>query len=253
MRLVDSHCHLQDRRFDTDRQAVIERALETLEWLVIIGDDLENSRKAVALARPRVYAAVALHPYHATLADEAALESLRELAVLPGVLAIGETGLDYFNEFSPRAAQAAAFERQLALAATLGLPVVVHNREADDDALALLRPYVDRLPGIVMHCFGGDAAFARRCADLGLYISFAGNVTFPKAARLREAAAVVPADRLLAETDAPYLAPQPVRGQRCEPEHVRYTVETLAAVRGCAAATLAEETAENARRLFRVP
>ncbi len=253
MRPVDSHCHLQDHRFDEDRETVIESALETLEWLVVIGDDLENSRKAVALARPRVYAAVALHPYHATQADDEAIATLRELAVQPGVVAIGEIGLDYYNEFSPRDAQSRAFDRQLRLAAELALPVVVHNRNADADTLALLQPYSERVPGIVMHCYGSDAAYARKCVDLGLYISFAGNVTYPKAAQLREAAAVVPSERLLVETDAPYLAPQPVRGKRCEPAHVRYTVEALAALRGSAAADLAGQTAKNARRLFRVP
>ncbi|HNR31835.1 MAG TPA: TatD family hydrolase [Candidatus Hydrogenedentes bacterium] len=252
MRLVDSHCHLQDARFDEDRDLVIARALECVEWLVVIGDDLENSRRAADLTGPRVFATVGLHPYNAVHADDAARAVLRELASRPGVVAIGEIGLDYFNEYSPRPAQVAAFEHQLELAATLQLPVVIHNREADADALAILRPYTNRLPGIVMHCFGGDTPFARQCVDLGLYISFAGNVTFPKATRLREAAAATPLDRLLVETDAPYLAPQPVRGKRCEPAHVRYTVETLAGVHGVSPEEIAARTADNARRLFRV-
>ncbi|HOF39700.1 MAG TPA: TatD family hydrolase, partial [Candidatus Hydrogenedentes bacterium] len=196
MPLVDTHCHLQDPRFDDDRQAVLGRSLEALECLVIIGDNLDTSRRAVGLVRDRVYAAVGFHPYHAAQMDAAALEALSRLAASEGVVAIGEIGLDYFRyaETTP-AEQRRAFEAQLELAAALRLPVVIHNRDADDDTLAILRNARNRLPGVVMHCFGSNAAFAAACVELGFHISFAGNVTFPKAGPLREAAALVPIAR----------------------------------------------------------
>lgn len=252
MRLADPHCHLQDARFEADREAVIACALEHLDWIMVIGDDLPNSRLAVSYAHDRVYAAVGVHPYHAVDVNDAAISELRTLARNRCVKAIGEIGLDYFNEFSPRAAQQPAFVRQLELASELRLPVVIHNRAADEDTLAILTPYLDRLSGCVMHCFGSDAAFAQRCVELGIYVSFAGNVTFPKAQPLRDAVKAVPLDRLLVETDAPYLAPQTVRGRRCEPHFVRYTAETLAAVKNVPLETLTEHLAENAQRVFLV-
>jgi TatD DNase family protein len=253
MPLVDTHCHLTDPKFDADRAEVIARALDTLEWLVLIGESLPHAERVADCTQDRVYAAVGVHPYHAQTLDDAAEARLRELAARPGVVAIGEIGLDYHNEFAPRPAQHEAFERQLALAVSLGLPVAVHNREADADTLALLEPHMDRLHGCIMHCFGSGAEAARRFVDLGCHISFAGNVTFPKAEALREAAAAVPLDRLLVETDAPYLAPQPVRGKRCEPHFVTHTAEVLAKVKGVPIETLAEATTANARRVYRVP
>jgi TatD DNase family protein len=252
MPLVDTHCHLQHHRFDDDRQEVIARALEALEWIVVIGDDLESSRAAVALVQDRVYATVGYHPYHAESVDDTALATLRELAAQPGVRGIGEIGLDYFNEYAPRPAQHIAFEKQLELACELDLPVVIHNRSSDDDAYAMLKNFARRLPGCIMHCFGSDAAFAEKCVDLGFYVSFAGNVTFPKAPELREAAAAVPLERLLVETDAPYLAPPPMRGKRCEPQYVVHTAECLAEVKGVSPEEFAARTTENARALYRV-
>lgn len=252
MILSDPHCHLQDRRFDGDREAVIARALETLEWLAVVGDDLPNSEIACQLVRPGVFAVVGVHPYHGDDFTDDTLETLRSLSTRPGVIAIGETGLDYFNEFSARPAQRTAFMRQLALAAEKGLPVVIHNRNADEDALAILEEHAPALKSVIMHCFGSDARTAERCAALGFYVSFAGNVTFPKAATLREAALVVPPNQLLAETDSPYLAPQPVRGKRCEPAFVRHTVEALAQLRGMPAEEMAVLLAANARRAFRL-
>lgn len=253
MRLIDTHCHLQDPKFDADRDEVLARALDALDAVVIIGDDLESSRAAVALCREDVYAAVGFHPYNALHVNGETLDEIRILASGEDVVAIGEIGLDYYNEFAPRDAQRPAFARQLELAAELQMPVVIHNRNADDDAFGLLHPYVGKLPGILMHCFGSDAAFARRCVDAGVYVSFAGNVTYPKAQPLRDAAAVVPLDRLLVETDAPYLAPQPVRGKRCEPAFVEYTARTLADVKGVSLEELTEATSANARAFYRIP
>lgn len=252
MRPVDTHCHLYDAKFDEDRADVLARALDALEWMVVIGDSIRSSRAAVALTGDRVYAAVGVHPYHPEEVTPEGTRELRELALNDRVAAIGEIGLDYYkyNE-APADAQQAAFRAQLAVAADLALPVVIHNRDADTDTLAILADYDARLGGVIMHCFSGDAAFAERCAARGYYISFAGNVTYPKAEALRDAAAVVPIDRLLIETDSPYLAPQPVRGKRCEPAFVMHAAATLAAVKGIAADDLIARTTENAARVFR--
>jgi len=253
MGLVDTHCHLQSERFDEDRDAVLMRALESLDWLVLIGDSLTSSEAAVALIQDCVYAAVGIHPYHPEEASPAGIDRLRNLAKRPGVVAIGEIGLDYYkyNE-APRDIQQEAFRVQLRLAAELNLPVVIHNRDAQDDLAAILDEHHRDLCGGVMHCFAGDAAFLERCLSWNFHVSFAGNVTFPKAQALRDALQVVPMNRLLIETDSPYLAPQPVRGKRCEPGYVRYTAETLADVRGVRVDELIEQTTSNARALFRV-
>lgn len=252
MSLVDTHCHLQDRAFDEDRAAVLQRSLEELEFLVVIGDELESSRRALALCDDRIFAAVGFHPYHAEHVDRDALQNLRSLASRPGVVAIGEIGLDYFNVYAEPHRQREAFRLQLDLAVALQLPVVIHCRDAHDDTASILESYASSLPGGIMHCFAGDADFARRCLALGFHISFAGNVTFPKASALREAANAVPLESLLVETDAPYLAPQPVRGKRCEPWHVRYTADALAALKGCEPAEFRRVTTGNARRLFKI-
>lgn len=252
MPLVDTHCHLQSNRFDDDREEVIARCLEQLDWLVVIGDDIPSSEGAVALIRDRVYATVGMHPYYAKDLDDACMETLRSMAATPGVIGLGEIGLDYFNELSPRDVQAVAFRRQLELACELELPVVIHNRESDADAYAILSEYADKLVGCVMHCFGSDADYAKRFVDLGFYISFAGNATFSKAQNLRDSAAVVPMDRLLVETDAPYLAPVPLRGKRCEPWHVMHTAAAIAEVKGVSAEALGEATTANAQRFYRI-
>ena len=252
MGLVDTHCHLQSQRFDSDRPDVLERSLTRLDWLVVIGDDIPSSQSALALVQDRIYASVGVHPYYAKDLDEAMLATLRELAQQPGVVALGEMGLDYFNEYSPRDAQARAFEQQLELACELGLPVVIHNRDADDDSYAILKNFAPRMSGCIMHCFSSGAAFAERCVDLGFHISFAGNLTFPKAAQLREAAKATPAERLLVETDAPYLAPPPYRGKRCEPWHVQYTAEVLAELKGEELRTFETRLGHNAATVYNI-
>ncbi len=251
MPLVDSHCHLQDSAFDADRAEILSRSLDTLDWLVVIGDDLPSSRAAVALTQPGVYASVGIHPYHAAAVDAPALEALRELARSPQVVAIGEIGLDYFKyNDTPRDIQQTAFQQQLELAASLDLPVIIHNRESQEDLAAILDAHHSHLTGGVMHCFAGSTAFVERVLGWGFYISFAGNVTFPKADELRTAASAVPLDRLLIETDAPYLAPQPVRGKRCEPAFVTHTAKCLADLKDVDLGTLCAATTQNAARLF---
>ncbi len=248
---VDTHCHVQDKAFDNDREAVIACALDDLGWIVVIGDTLDSSQAAVDLVRDRVYAAVGIHPHHAGDADAESLHALRTLAGQSGVVALGEIGLDYFYEHAPRTTQKKALEAQLALAADVGLPVVIHCRDAYEDITPILDAYHDTLAGGVMHCFSGDTAFVEQCLAWGFHISFAGNVTFPKAEPLRVAARAVPLDRLLVETDSPYLAPQPVRGKRCEPTHVLHTARLLSETKEVALVELLEATSRNAARLFR--
>jgi len=252
---VDSHCHLQDPKFEADREAVLDRALNCLSMVVVVGDVLETSMQAVMLAKhPRVRAVVGIHPYHASSVTDAVINQLRDLSAeyCREIVAIGETGLDYYNEFSPRQDQRRAFERQAVLAAELRLPLVIHNRQADADTLALLREYRSGLTGVIMHCFGSGPSEAEAFAELNCHVSFAGNLTYPRAVNLREAALRVPDHLLLAETDAPYLAPQPVRGQRCEPADVVHTVHALAALRKEPADSMAHRVAQNAARVYRL-
>lgn len=251
-RLVDTHCHLQAKRFEEDREEVLRRSLDKLAWLVVIGDDIPSSREAVDLVRDRVHAAVGVHPYYAKDFDEEMLDNLRTLAQQPGVVALGEIGLDYFNEYSPRAAQKIVFRRQLELACELRLPVVIHNRDADDDTLPILTEFAQDLPGCILHCFGSAATFAESYVKLGFYVSFAGNVTFPKADALRESALAVPLDKLLVETDAPFLAPVPLRGKRCEPWHVEHTAAGLVELRGVTLEDFVRQTTLNACTVYNI-
>ena len=255
--LVDSHCHVAEPEFDTDREAVLARAAENgVATLVCVGatGPAEANAPTVALAGRttpvEIVATVGIHPHHASTADDAAFDVLRRLARAPGVVAIGETGLDFHYNFSSPAAQRTAFARSVALARELALPLVVHVREAHTEAAAILTGEAAR--DVVIHCFTGTAVDARRYLDLGFHISVAGIVTFKNAEPLRQAVRSVPLDRLLVETDAPYLAPVPHRGRRNEPAYVRVVAEAVAAVRGEPFAALAEATTANARRLFRL-
>ncbi|HOQ89164.1 MAG TPA: TatD family hydrolase [Candidatus Hydrogenedentes bacterium] len=249
---VDSHCHLQDPKFDADRAQVMERASDVLSAVVVVGDTLETSVQAVALTQhPKVWAVIGMHPYNASRVDRGTLDTIRDMARESArVVAIGETGLDYYNEFSPRSDQRKAFEMQARLAAELRLPLVVHNRQADADTLALLREFHEELSGIIMHCFESGPGEADAFAELGCCISFAGNLTYPRAGNLRDAARRVPDNLLLVETDAPYLAPQSVRGRRCEPALVTLTVAALAELRGEPPEFTADRTARNAARVY---
>jgi TatD DNase family protein len=253
--VVDSHCHLDDERFAEDRQAVIERAWEAgVEALVCIGTgggppDLETGLR-LAAGHPNIYCTVGVHPHDVAKASGDTWGPLSALVSEPKVVALGEIGLDYHYDFSPRDIQRAAFIRQLDLAGEAGKPVVIHTREAWEDTADILRrhwsPY--GLPGI-MHCFTGDAAQAREALNLGFFISFAGVVTFPKAAGVHEAARIVPGDRLLIETDAPYLAPVPHRGRRNEPAFVVEVARKLGELRAESPERIAEVTTANFHRL----
>jgi TatD DNase family protein len=257
--LVDSHCHVAEPEFDADRDAVLARAAAAgVTTVVCVGatGPAEHNAPAVALAGRRepvaVVAAVGIHPHRADTADEAAFATLERFAAAPGVVALGETGLDFYYDFSPRDAQKAAFARHVALARRLRLPLVVHVRDAHAEAADLLeREGGGTLEGVI-HCFTGDRADARRYLDLGFHVSVAGIVTFKNAETLREAVRAVPLDRLMVETDAPFLAPVPHRGRRNEPAWVREVAEAVATARGEPFATIAEATTANARRLFRL-
>jgi TatD DNase family protein len=257
--LVDSHCHVAEPEFDADRDDVLARAAANgVTTLVCVGatGPVEANAPAVALAGRtgplEIVATVGVHPHHARTADEGAFSLLERLATAPGVVAVGETGLDFHYDFSPRPAQRAAFVRTIELARRVVLPLVVHVREAHVEAADLLRAEGASAVGGVIHCFTGDRNDARRYLDLGFHISVAGIVTFKNADGLRTALRTVPLDRLLIETDAPYLAPVPHRGHRNEPAWVRIVADTAAAVRGETFDTVAGATAENARRLFRL-
>jgi TatD DNase family protein len=252
MTLVDSHCHLDDAQFDSDREDVITRARAAgIETLVAVGTgsgppDLEAGIR-LADAHPSMYATVGVHPHDAAKATTPeTFERLRELLSHPKVLALGEIGLDYHYDFSPRETQRDVFAKQLALARDAGKPVVIHTREAWEDTLRLLQGTEDG----IMHCFSGGPAEAEQVLRLGFFISFAGMLTFPRAAAIQEAAKMVPQDRLLIETDAPYLAPVPHRGKRNEPAFIIETARKLAELRGETIEEIASATMANFRRLF---
>jgi TatD DNase family protein len=251
MTLVDSHCHLDDAQFDPDREDVIARACAAgVETLVAVGTgsgppDLEAGVR-LADAHPNMYATVGVHPHDAAKATPETFERLRDLLSHPKVLSVGEIGLDYHYDFSPRETQRDVFEKQIALAREVGKPVVIHTREAWEDTLRLLQG----TEGGIMHCFSGGPAEAEQALRLGFFISFAGMLTFPKATAIQEAARMVPRDRLLIETDAPYLAPVPHRGRRNEPAFIIGTARKLAELRGETPEEIASATTANFRRLF---
>ena len=257
--MTDSHCHLADAAFADDLDAVVDRAraagVERALCILDVTSEDEAQRTArVAGTWPAVRFAVGVHPHQAApFADEAeaAVGAVRAaLERVAGVCAIGEIGLDYHYDFAPRPAQMEVFRRQIALAREVGKPIVIHTREADDDTCAAIRAEGRGDVRGVFHCFTGDAAAARRALDLGFHVSFSGIATFRRADDIRAAAAIVPADRLLVETDAPYLAPVPFRGRRNEPAWVARVVEVLAGVRGQTAADVADATSAAFAALF---
>jgi TatD DNase family protein len=254
-RFVDTHAHLNDRRFADDVAPTIERARGAgVAAVVVVGYDLHSSARAVHLAEQfdGLWAAVGIHPHHARDVDVTSLVALERLAAAGKVVAVGECGLDFYRDLSPRPAQRAAFEAHLDLADRLNLPVVVHCRDAMEETLGLLGRRKPRGGG-VMHCFDGTAADAARVIELGFHVSVAGPITYRRDRTLAEAIASVPADRLVIETDCPWLSPQGHRGERNEPALVRIVAESVAAVRGEPLAVVARQTAQNASALFRNP
>jgi TatD DNase family protein len=260
--LVDTHAHLDFSQYDADLLEVLARAeREGVTRVVTVGYDLDASRRALALAREHtgVRACVGVHPHEADQVGQDYLGDLEELSEDRRVVGIGEIGLDYYRDRSPRPEQRRVFEQQLDLAARVDKPVVVHDREAHGDVMSLIRRWVEglsvstggsRRPLGVMHCFSGDQRMAEELFELGFYISVAGPVTYQNAARLQDLVGRLPLDRLMLETDCPFLTPHPYRGQRNEPAHVRLVADKVAEIRGLPVDEVARITTDNARRLF---
>ncbi len=253
--LVDSHAHLDDPKLAAEESEVLRRAWEAgVAHVVAVGADVASSRRAVEIAGrvDRVSATVGVHPHDAAGVTEGDWQELRSLAASGRVVAVGECGLDFFRDRSPRGAQREVFAGHLAMAGELGLPVVVHCRDAYEECLAILRTELGAPIRGVLHCFQGDAQVGRGALDLGLYLGIGGTLTFPREEALRGVVRGLPLGRLLVETDAPFLTPRPRRG-RNEPAYVRLVAECLAHVLGLGAAEVAEVTTANARRVFRLP
>lgn len=261
---VDSHAHLDGERFDSDREQVIARAREAgLSAIVAIGNGDGPSQVdcGIRLAEKYdfIYATLGIHPHEARLADDAAYANMERLARHPKVIAWGEIGLDYHYDYSPRDVQKVVFTRQMELAAAAKLPIVIHCRPSDgsddawEDCLGLIEErWAPKGIGGILHCFTGNWAQAKRALDMGFMISFAGNVTFPKAQQIRDAALEVPLERMLIETDSPYLAPVPHRGKRNEPAFVKETARKLGELRGLSTDEVGERTFQNFYKFFKI-
>ncbi|GBE06485.1 putative deoxyribonuclease YcfH [bacterium BMS3Abin10] len=253
-RLIDTHCHLEMTAFDSDRNTVISRATDVgVEYMITIGSDREGNIKGLRISSdyPNVYLSVGIHPHDAKTLDQELFSELQSWAKQPKTVAIGEIGLDYHYMHSPKEVQISAFKKQLALAKDTGLPVVVHSREAKKDTLQILREEAAGISG-VLHCFSGDMDMAKQAMDMGFYISIAGPVTFKNANKLREVVSFIPDERLLIETDAPYLSPVPMRGKRNEPSFLKYTAQVIAESRGVTVTDISRITTLNAMSLFKI-
>lgn len=253
--MIDTHTHLNDEKFDADLDDVIARARAAgITGMIVCGYDVQSSRKAIEIAcrYEDVWATVGVHPHDAKSYADDTSEVLAELARRPGVVAIGETGLDFHYDFSPRPAQIAAFESQLELAARLEMPVVVHSRESNAESLEIVTRWMSSLKGCMFHCFSGDEHFAREALDAGCDIGVDGPVTYRREDVLRRVVEICPMDRLLIETDCPYLAPVPFRGKRNEPAYLGCIAQEVARVKSSAVEQIAEATRANARKLFRL-
>ncbi len=249
---IDSHAHIQLSQFNSDRDAVLKRAHEAaLSAILVIGFDVKTSRGAVELAEKHenIYATVGMHPHDAKDFTPDTLQTLRALATHPKVLALGEMGLDYHRNLSPRPLQKAAFEKQLDMAEELDMPIIIHNRDAYMDILPILEARRGKMRG-VLHCFTGDVEVMHRSLDIQFHIGIGGIVTYPNAKDVQAVAREVPAERLLIETDCPWLAPQFRRGKRNEPAYVRAVAEKIAELRGTSIETIGEVTTRNFQQLF---
>ena len=254
---IDSHAHLDDPRFDQDREHVIESLREDgIDMVINIGADKESSLSTLELARKydNIYAVAGVHPHSASELEEDGLDWLRDIAKEKKDVAIGEIGLDFYYDNSPRDIQRKWFKAQLQLAKELGLPVVIHTRDAAKETYDILKDAAaDGKLKVLMHCYSGSAEMAVDYAKLGFYIALGGAVTFKNARVPREVASVVPLENLMIETDCPYMTPEPLRGKRNEPKYVNLVAEKIAEIKGITVEELAKATADNARRFFRLP
>lgn len=253
MQLIDSHAHLDMLKKMTPKEAVEKSRLNGVGYIINVGASMDGSRKSVEYSRefPNVYASVGLHPHDAKGYGREQADALESLIAEGGskVVAVGETGFDLYRNLSPRDDQEKAFRSQIELAIEHDLPVIIHNREAENYTLGVLNDYAGSVKGVV-HCFSGDMAFADKCLELDLYISFTGVITFPSARDSLDVVGRVPLDKIFVETDCPFLAPQPVRGSENYPGNVKYVAEKIAEVRGITVEEVAEITTDNAVKFF---
>ncbi|MBD1383510.1 TatD family hydrolase [Metabacillus arenae] len=253
--LFDTHAHLNAIQYENDLQEVIERAKkESVERIVIVGFDRPTIKKAIELIDTYefMYAAIGWHPVDAIDMKEEDLEWIKDLSSHPKVVAIGEMGLDYHWDKSPKDIQKEVFRKQIALAKEVNLPIVIHNRDATADVVEILQEEGASEVGGIMHCFTGSLEVAKQCMEMNFYISFGGPVTFKNAKKPKEVASEIPLDRLLIETDCPYLTPHPFRGKRNEPSYVKYVAEQIAELRGMTFEEVAAKTSDNAKKLFAI-
>jgi TatD DNase family protein len=251
--LFDTHAHINALQYEEDRLEVINRARdEGVKNIVVVGFDTETIHGAMKLAEEYdfIYAAVGWHPVDAIDMKEEDLDWIESLASHPKVVAIGEMGLDYHWDKSPKDIQKDVFRKQIALAKRVKLPIIIHNREATEDIVTILQEENAAEVGGIMHCFSGSLEVAKKCIDMNFYISFGGPVTFKNAKKPKEVAKEIPLDRLLIETDCPYLTPHPFRGKRNEPAYVKYVAETIAELRELSFEQIAQKTSDNARQIF---
>ena len=255
--LIDSHAHIQGKEYAGDTEAVIDRAGEAgVDKIIVVGGagDMASNTAAVALADSwaNLYATVGMHPHDAKHVGEEELRQLKELVAHPKVIAVGETGLDYYYNHSPREVQREVFTQFIHLAGEKQLPLVVHERDGAQEAAELLREEGNGKVQGVIHCFTGDYDAARAYLDLGFYLSFTGIITFKNAGALREVVRIVPLDKMFVETDSPYLTPVPHRGKRNEPAYVRFVAASIASLKGLSIEEVARVTTHNVRTLFRI-
>ncbi len=251
--LIDTHCHLDFADFKEDLAQVIERAEAAgINYFINPGSTLESSQAAVLLAGryPQIYAAVGVHPHDADTFDANASVHLEKLAGREKIVAIGETGLDYYRNLSSQENQRQAFLKQITLAKQLNLPLIIHCRQAESETLEILKNHMPL--AAVVHCFSGSEDFLKGCLDCGFYISYTCNITYPKAQGLRETVKLVPPDRLMLETDAPYLSPEGFRGKRNEPAQIKLLAQAVSLILGVSLAEVAAQTTQNARNFFKL-
>ncbi len=251
--LIDTHCHLDFKDFNDDRSDVLKRAWDSgVMYIINVGSSMEGTARSIQIAGDNdfIYAAIGIHPHEADSVSENDIRLFAGFLDKPKVVAIGEIGLDYYKNISSRENQKKLFISLLKTAKDANLPLIIHNRDAHSDMIDILKNIAGNSVRGVMHCFSGNEAFLKTCLDMGFFISFTCNITYKNAGRLREIVKLVPMDRILLETDAPFLAPQDFRGKRNEPMHVRYAAEEVAGIKGLDFHDVAEMTTDNAIRLF---